>query len=381
MFGKRNKGLIDSIMQMDTKMIAKKAQVEEDPIDDRSEYTMDMDVHRYNRYIISKFDKDIQSNTERDKKIEEIKKNLLQPLKGIDRTKLQRDLTKIQEEKQAVVEKKKRYIKEVAPILDEYDKMTKDSTRKFGDTTTNLELRSIIKSFVYIAREYAGLICVEKMPDDWKNSNKCPYCFTEMSEMEDESFYCTTCDIYLSMMCSEKEIDPSYSCASGKKGSYEPINNFRDALNAYQGLQEKVLPASLFDTVEEYIRDKGIDKETLTPRDIRDIFKVTDNSAYYDDVHLFLHEYIGRPLANVADIQDQIVEDCQVFLSEYFKTRSGRKSSLNTQFMLWVFLTKNGHICNYSDFKIPDTEPIEMRNKESLINVFQSLGWEYSSFI
>ena len=55
----------------------------------------------------------------------------------------------------------------------------------------------------------------------------------------------------------------------------------------------------------------------------------------------------------------------------------GRKSSLNSQWTLYVLLKKRGYPCKSKDFKIPATPYILEYHKIKTKEAFERLGWEY----
>jgi hypothetical protein len=72
----------------------------------------------------------------------------------------------------------------------------------------------------------------------------------------------------------------------------------------------------------------------------------TNNSAYYDDINLIMHNYWGWDLPDIGDLEEQIMED-YVNTQQIYNgiPNKDRNASLNIQFRLFVHLKALGYPC------------------------------------
>jgi hypothetical protein len=375
-------GLISSIAEASKTDIAE--QISEEISSSAVEYNSDTDIIKYHNYILAILDQEIKRNDERKEHLKEIDRILetpAVPLRGVEKKKHLRDRKEITKEISEAVARKQKYLRDVKPILEEYEKAIRTQKEVFGSDKNILLFRNIVRAFSQTAKGYCKINFVEKLPESLMG--KCPYCFSPLEEIED-AVHCQDClyifeDMLQGLSLNDSGMAPLSSSSS--RNNYESVDNFIDALDAYQGLHGKILPDKLFLEVEAYVKANGIQKESLKPFDTREIFKITKNPSFYEDVHIFLHKYIERPLPDVSAIRDTVINEYKIFNAEYVKIKTEGKSAINSQFMLWVFLTRNGHKCDYYDFKIPDTEPIALQNRNNLIRVFTNLKWDYLPYI
>lgn len=177
------------------------------------------------------------------------------------------------------------------------------------------------------------------------------------------------------------------------KNNYEDRNNFYRTLIRYQGKQIVKLPDDIFTRLDNYFSSyhlptaNEIKKRPLDERGRREgttlnlmltALKNIGLSEHYENARLICHLYWDWKLPNVSNLEKNIMDDYEQFQSRYRSYKKNRKSSLNTQLLLYHLLKKNGHMCYRDDFKIVSTEEI-CRNQENIIkNIFTDLGWEFS---
>jgi hypothetical protein len=209
----------------------------------------------------------------------------------------------------------------------------------------------------------------------------CEYCYVKMEEYDDY-YSCTGCRSIIEKTPMDHAISETTPTRGYSRNQYKSESNFVNSLDSYEGLGPKVITSKLIATVDDYLLKRMKKKETLTPLDTREIFKVTGNSAFFSAVHLFLHVYIGKPLPNIKSIRTAVIADYKTFDHVYLILKDpSRHSSLNSQLMMYVLLTKHGHKCSPDDFKIPGTETIAIEQKQYVVRVFKKLKWDYRRFV
>ena len=100
-------------------------------------------------------------------------------------------------------------------------------------------------------------------------------------------------------------------------------------------------------------------------------------SGYYDDINLICNIFFGWPLNDITYLEDDIMKDYDIFQKVYESLdRDGRKSSLNSQWKLYILLRRRGLPCKVRDFKIPTTPHIIEYHKTITKQIYRILEWE-----
>ena len=358
------------------------------------------------------------------KKFKRNKKNSL----GILKNKLELEKSKILERQNMIERKKSRkkiseyeeeickykddsdltnYEKNSLILLEEYKKIgtistvisfvsnKKDEIKVYENDDKQLKRHKIISQYLEVARKYIAIDLVRQIPND----NHCPGCGTKYDEIElieDESG-ATICPI-----CSLEKINviknlffSDGSRVNNSKNNYEDRANFEKVIMRYQGKQVTKPERELYLKLDEYFMEKELPTseeyqamETLSdgtkPGTSKELmFEALGNincSGYYDDINLICNIFFGWVLPDISHLEDDIMKDYDAFQKVYdnLPDREGRKSSLNSQWKLYILLRRRGWSCKPRDFKIPTTPHILEYHKVITKQVYSILGWEYS---
>jgi hypothetical protein len=253
----------------------------------------------------------------------------------------------------------------------------------------------IISEYLEIARKYIQVDLVRSLPND----NSCPGCGTKYEEIElieDESGS-TICPI-----CSLEKISviknlffSDGSRVNNSKNNYEDRVNFEKVLMRYQGKQITKPGKELYEKINEYFISKGLPSSEeyrdmpLLPDGTKEgtskelMFEALANincSGYYDDINLICNVFFGWTLPDVTHLEDDIMKDYDSFQKVYdsLPDREGRKSSLNSQWKLYILLKRRQWPCKSRDFKIPSTPHILEYHKVITKQAYAALSWDYN---
>lgn len=179
---------------------------------------------------------------------------------------------------------------------------------------------------------------------------------------------------------------------SNAKNNYEDRVNFEKVLLRFQGKQVSKPDGSLYQKIDEWFIKKNLPsqqefhKRPLTSRGKKrgatkelmyQALSEIGCSGYYDDINLICHIFYGLPLPDIGHLEDIIMHDYDVFQKVYDDIdKDGRKSSLNSQWKLYILLRRQGLDCKMRDFKIPTTPHILDYHKIITKQIYEQLGWE-----
>jgi hypothetical protein len=271
----------------------------------------------------------------------------------------------------------KKYREKALPLLEEYNKVSSNKSKGFvvfkkkveEESKEKIEYRlKLIHHYLDHARDFIQIDMIHKM----EIKAECPVCGLEFSKIatDEESGLCScpNCGYEREAISHNSSYKDSQRVNIGNRNNYDDCENFRKALMRYQGKQPHKPPEKLYEQLDEYFIKIGkqvsseIKKLPSTPEGKKkgtsrqlmfEALGETNNSAYYDDINLIMHNYWGWDLPDISDLEEQIMEDYintqQVYNSIPNKDRN---ASLNIQFRLFVHLKALDYPCTKEDFKI-----------------------------
>lgn len=371
-------------------------------------YIYDYDILKIDEIIKKKFQQD------KDKKIsklnnlielEEMKMQERQTL--IQRKASRKKISEYEEEIQKYEENvdKKNYIEKTKQIINEYAKIGPIKTI-ISFLTNNKEIVSspeneeqqnyrhkIISNYLEIARKYIQIDLVRSLVD----VNSCPGCGidttkVEMIEDDSDSIICPNCGLEkISIIKSAFYADGGR--INNSKNNYEDRANFEKVLLRYQGKQITKPGRDLYMKLDEYFIMRGLPSSQQykampllsdgtkygTSKEM--IYEALSNigcSGYYDDINLICSVFFGWALPDISHLEEDIMKDYDEFQNVYeqLPDREGRKSSLNSQWKLYILLKRRNWPCKFRDFKIPSTISILEYHRNKTREIYEILGWE-----
>jgi transcription elongation factor Elf1 len=213
-----------------------------------------------------------------------------------------------------------------------------------------------------------------------KRKLRCLYCNQDKFFSNSGIIYCSNCS---------SEISPEISLYSINKKNiystyvYEEKENFRRAIERFQGKQKVKFPKDMFERLDRYFVSYGLPtgKEVREKKIVMDkeflLKALSENklNKYYEDINLICNIYWNYELPDISHIEKKLMEDYEKFNEVYRRIKKDRKSSLNTQFLLYKLLKRNGYPCNKSDFKLIKTADIIELHKKIYKEVCKELNW------
>lgn len=279
--------------------------------------------------------------------------------------------------------RKDEYIKSAEPIINQYQQYNKRKMFKSEKDSNRLD---VIYQYIELIKKYVKVDIVRE-PDI---SFICINCGINLSDKVIDEFVprCPNCNFGITLF--NKAITGQTKISSNKN-NYEDRNNFYRSLIKYQGKQDIKLPDDIFDKLDDYFGryklltrsqagnkpyDERGRKEGTTLQMMITALKNIGMSNHYDDARLICRLYWGWILPNISDIENQVMEDYDKFQNIYRSIKDKRKSSLNTQLLLYHLLRHNGHKCYPDDFKIVFTEDIRREQEMIIKQIFSMLNWK-----
>lgn len=298
------------------------------------------------------------------------------------------------------------YISETKDLLIEYNKVASNKSKgvvifraiKETEKQEVIEKRiKIIQDYFKIAKNYIRLEITHKTT----TKVLCPLCNLDLAKIqveEDMGLYtCPQCGYERESICHISTFKDIQKINPTSRSNYDDCENFRKSLQRFQGKQTHQPPQKLYEQLDGYFikLGKGLSSEILrlplnedgqkkgTSRQMMfEALSETNNSAYYDDINLILHNYWGWSLPDISHLEEKIMEDYIMTQKVYNSIQNkDRNASLNIQYRLFVHLKAVDFPCNKSDFKIQTSRDSLIFHNEMWKIMCERTGLKFYSVI
>lgn len=299
-----------------------------------------------------------------------------------------------------------KYMNDVENILQEYNKVASNKSKgvvvfyKIKDVEepeTIVKRLKIIQEYLNIAKNHIRLEIIQKI----QIKILCPGCGIDLNNIfldEDSGMcICPQCGYERETISYNSTYKDVQRINLGNKNNYDDCENFRKALQRFQGKQSHRPPKKLYEQLDEYFKKMGkysskeiqslpINEEGQKKGTSREMMfealSETNNSAYYDDINLILHIYWGWNLPNICHLEEKIMDDYISTQKVYNSIQNkDRNASLNIQFRLFVHLKAADYPCNKNDFKIQTSRDSLIFHNEMWKVMCEAVGLKFYSVI
>lgn len=247
------------------------------------------------------------------------------------------------------------YMYDTSSLITEYSTALINQFIEFFSSSglsSSRKLEEIARCFIGIVNKY--------MPDRYRirevysNEYLCPKCNSVVLIRHDGYNICTsnTCGhIYENV--ERKYIAESYCSDSvnvNKKTIYKEYQHFSVIFDSYHGDVKKVLGSDVRARIlsDIKLRYNGASYNTITPRDLKGIFKYIrgpSGEKYYNYIPQFYAQLTGKPLMDVRHAKDIFMQQFNDLLNVWEKRVKGitnRNSFLSSHYIFYQLLIKNG---------------------------------------
>ncbi len=363
-------------------------------------YTKDLNILRIHRLVVDQIIHSEKINIKEAKQsltreLINIKQaqNIVNRKSSLDKIKIYKEIC----EKSSNDNKLSSYINDTKDILQKYKKIgplptiisyKKEQTPKKNDE--HKEYRYLlIEQYLEIVKKYLKINIVK----DYQVNNVCIECNYELGEIVSDEYgtvYCPNCDVEFITLVGPYNNENNED-KQKNQNNYENRENFWKALIRYQGKQNIHLPDELKHLLDDYFTSLGLmigeivkllplnDDLTRGNTNLILLYEALHDigyNSYYEHANLIGYVYWGWKLPDVSHLEDKVMRDYDKTQEIFKHTKGDRKSCLNVQYRLWRHLSRCGHPCKPSDFKIVKTPGI-IRYHETQWAIFcEELGWK-----
>tara|TARA_B100001778_G_scaffold291524_1_gene261615 strand:- start:140 stop:925 length:786 start_codon:yes stop_codon:yes gene_type:complete len=124
--------------------------------------------------------------------------------------------------------------------------------------------------------------------------------------------------------------------------AYKRINHFNEKLAQFQGKEKTIIPDCVFDAIrDEIVKNKNLDIETLTPRDVKYVLKKLNLSKFYEHVNFITNKLNGFDLPILSPQEEDRLRNMFNLIQTPFSQHSPpwRKNFLNYASLFYFIVT------------------------------------------
>lgn len=318
---------------------------------------------------------------------------ILEKKENMRRVKILNDEIKIVEMDTKIINYKKDIFQVVSEYNKEYCKPLFISNDADSQEDINLRKENrirLIERFASIASRHFSITLTRNI----LYTSNCPECsqdYREIGSIENGMYVCE-CGWNSNISSSIKECMSS-SRLAGPTKNYQDEENFRKLLLSFsdaQGIKYSPVLLSELDTHfaeihgGKYHRDKiklmPLDPKGIKPgtsvKIMRQALKATDNQKFYNNCYKICQDYWGWVLPNLCNLEDKIMEDRKLVMTEFKLIEGDEKSAMNGNVLLYKLLRRNGFPCEQEDVKMISTSNIYINYMRTYECIRLRLGWD-----
>ena len=197
--------------------------------------------------------------------------------------------------------------------------------------------KNLVDDYMTIAKRYIPSILL-KQSETSGNHYICNVCGQSCIIKTIYEYICSNCgNILMTIHQHESSYDDTQRVNIVSKYSYDRRDHFRDCIIQYQGKQHTQLPPSLITDMKKYFvfnnmcNDVYTNKSSYYYSDIKksnilSYLKEVGMTKYYDDINMIYHIITNKPLPDISELEDQLINEFDIFIQEYDKMFRYKKS-------------------------------------------------------
>ena len=176
------------------------------------------------------------------------------------------------------------------------------------------------------------------------------------------------------------------------KYSYDKKSHFLNCINQFQGKHKTKIDSDIIELIENEIEKyKLVDNtkktrkskyKNVTKEHIFLFVKELKLTKCYGDINLIHNIITEHPLNDISHLTEKLLQDFDQFVQCHHKLffNEIEKKNFNYQHLLYQLLIRHKYICNPSEFNFLKTIDRKYYHDEICRTIFETLGWNYSSF-
>jgi len=287
------------------------------------------------------------------------------------------------------------YLLETTPILEKYRKiLNKPIEISFMGRQIKPcnDIDRLVNEFIDIAKRYKNEIKYNTK-NQTNTKTLCDNCNNRKSfETLENELICLDCGNTIPLnenLSSYKDVTRVNMTA---KYIYDKKIHFRDCINQYQGKQNVTIPNIVYQNLEEQFLLHGLIDTSkqgkdrffnITKQHVHMFLKETGHAKHYENYLLIYNKLTGKPLPDISDIEQQILDDFDkltaLYDKKYKKQGIERKSFINTQYVLYQLLRRHKFSCKRDDFNILKTVDRKSFHDDICRDLFETLNWNFTA--
>lgn len=280
------------------------------------------------------------------------------------------------------IESIKFYFIEVSDVVNRYvECISKPIANSFftNSRVSQNEKIKIVKEFWTILNVYKQFYFFVSSSVENLNASVCVFCKADFGFiLDDVDVVCYKCFCENVQFVSFQN-NHEFSYKTQNKYIYDRNSQFRDCIIRFQGKQKLVLPDTMLQTLKDAFASYRI--QNISYSNIATMMRNFGYSKYVEDYILIHHLVTGEPTPDIANIEEQLFHEFDMFNIELKSFEHLNKKNFIIQYILLQLLKHHGI------FVHPDHSTIIKSNERKIFSnrlcktIFNSLGWNFHSLL
>ena len=357
-----------------------------------------LDILSIDTRIKAEFMREFERVPEYQEQISEYTATLSAPEQlSVGGTKLLRDAIRSLKKKVSDLKSRQQYyfyLSDSSGVIDEYRTILRTpirvSVRGGRKPKADPAKLEVISRYLNIAKAYTDIV----VSPPTKSSVVCPCGNRRDFEIIDKSIYiCLQCGV-------EKKVKPHTSAFKdidriniASRYFYDRAIHFSDCIKQYSARQNCTIDTCVYEglTKQFFLHGLLVGKEgtpkkkrfsRITKLHIHMFLKDLGYTKHYENINLIHYNMTGVKPDDISHLEDRLMEDFAVLVDYYDKTYGSdpmftRSNFINTQNILYQFLTRYKHPCSKADFTILKTIDRKSFHDTITSKCFAALGWNH----
>ena len=324
-------------------------------------------------------------------RIKHIQKLLSQETKYQHEVKYQQDIKELEQQLLYINEYEE--YKNNLDYVDQFQELLNDTVRdsfvkKKNQTQIHpniIKKQQLIYDYLQQLNQYPILYSLLPAFKEELIKNMCSDCKVELISFE-QNYICPTCFQEQAFIYQDEFSFRDLSRINTNiKYSYIRQTHFKDTIKQFQGKQNKYIHPQVYTTLHQAFEQSWIKQNangkysTISKDHIKIYLQENGLFKYYEDINLIYSELTGIPCPDISEYEKQLMEDFNKLIQIYDKvikeSNYERSNFLNSYYILFQLLKKNGYQCKETDFPIIKTIERKIEHDEIYEKCCKQLGW------
>lgn len=252
-------------------------------------------------------------------------------------------------------------------------------------SNSNSQKQNLHQQYLTVAKNYLN---IDNFAENDAADVQVCICGTDYNHIVDENnIICSNCGTEFDLMTNTTSWKDLSRINMSSKFKYERESHFRDAVQQYQGKQNKRIDSKVYQDLHDAFAKHNMLSIGNTPEEVyRKVTKKhiamflseTHHNKHYENLSL-IASHFGHTCPDIGKLERLLMEDFRKILFTFETIGNvNRKNFLNNQYVLYQLLRRRKFPCKKEDFNIIDSVDRLREHDELMARICEKLQWNFT---